>query len=54
MPRYDYICKNDKCDKKTFEVLKSNFEDTWEHCPNCKEKTKDKKSVYQYSFNISI
>lgn len=44
MPLYDYICINEKCEQKEFSVLKTGFEDTWEYCPECKEKSNKRKN----------
>ena len=52
MPAYDYICKNSDCQEKFFTVLKTGFEDSWEKCPKCKEKTNKRKKFYQFSFTI--
>ena len=49
MPLYDYICINEKCEQKEFSVLKTGFEDTWEYCPECKEKRNKRKKIYQFS-----
>ena len=50
MPKYDYICNNNECETETFEVLTSSYEDNSYQCPKCKHKSKDRKSVYQFSF----
>lgn len=52
MPSYDYICNNEECQVDTFAVLKTGFEDTWEHCPKCNVKSKERKKFYQFSFTI--
>jgi len=52
MPSYDYICNVDDCKVETFEVRKDTFEDTVERCPKCGYRSKEKKSVYQFSFRM--
>jgi len=50
MPKYDYICNKKECKTKTFEVITQTFKEEKQICPDCKEKTMDRKSVYQFSF----
>ena len=50
MPKYDYICKNKDCETDTFEVITHSNNEQKQTCPKCKEKTQERKSVYQFSF----
>ena len=52
MPKYDYICKNNNCETKIFEILTTSFEKSIEKCPKCWQESKDRKSVYQFNFTI--
>lgn len=51
MPLYEYLCNNSECDTDEFEVL-TDYNDTAEICPACKEKTKDRKKFYQFDFRM--
>jgi len=51
MPLYEYICNNENCDKEIFEVLTS-FDESPEVCPNCKERSEDRKKFYQFDFRM--
>ena len=50
MQRYEYKCKNKDCEQKSFDVLKTNYEDSWEYCPLCGTKTNERKDFYQINF----
>ena len=49
MPRYDYICKNKKCDTEFFEEI-MGFNDTDKvRCPDCNKLTDSRKAFYLIS-----
>ena len=52
MPKYDYICNSNDCEVESFEVLTTSFDNSSERCPGCKQQTKNRKSVYQFSFRM--
>ncbi len=51
MPLYEYICNNKECETNTFEVLTS-FKEEPEMCPDCNERSKDRKKFYQFDFRM--
>lgn len=51
MPLYEYICNNSDCSVEFFEVL-TDYTDTVETCPSCKEKSKERKKFYQFDFRM--
>jgi len=53
MPRYDYICKNKKCDTNTFEEV-MGFNDSGNvKCPDCNKSTNKRKDFYAFSHQWS-
>ena len=52
MPRYEYNCKDKKCETKVFEEIQSFSDKPKARCPECKKLTKDRKQFYGFSFTI--
>jgi len=52
MPLYEYICNNDGCQVKSFDFLNSYEEQEKAICPKCKERSEDRKKVYQFDFRM--
>ena len=51
MPLYEYLCNNSKCETESFEVI-TNYDETIERCPDCKEGSKERKKFYQFDFKM--
>jgi len=51
MPLYEYICNNTECETLSFDVL-TDFEDSAEICPSCKNRSPDRKKFYQFDFRM--
>jgi putative FmdB family regulatory protein len=53
MPRYDYICKNKKCDTDTFEEVMGFDDNDKVRCPDCNRLTNKRKDFYAFSHQWS-
>ena len=52
MPRYDYKCKNKKCETETFEVVRGFTDTDKVRCPDCNRISKTRKDFYSFTFTM--
>ena len=53
MPRYEYNCKDKKCETKVFEEIQSFSDKPKARCPECKKLTNKRKDFYAFSHQWS-